>query len=51
MTITVPSFLMFLAIVQLALAALNVPGFVRWSWFPGGALFAALSLFVSISMR
>ena len=51
MTITVGSFLMFLAIVQLILAAVGVPGFTRWQWFPGGMAFWAISLFMSVTVR
>ncbi len=40
---------MVLAAVQLLLAALNVPGLPRWSWFPGGVLFVVLATFFYVS--
>lgn len=51
MTLSFPSILMFVGIFQLALAAMNVPAFSRWSWLAGGALFIALSLFVNVAGR
>ena len=51
MTITVGSFLMFLAIVQLILAAVSVPGLGRWQWFPGGMATWAISLFMTVAVR
>lgn len=50
MTISVGSVLMLLAIIQLILAAIGVPGFSRWSWFPGGMAFWAMSLFMKITV-
>ena len=52
MTITVQSFIMFLAVVCLFIAALGlVPDFRFWRWFPGGMLLWALSLFVSFNVH
>lgn len=52
MTITVGSFLMFLAIVCFLIATLGlVPDLRFWRWFPGGALLAAISLFMHIAIR
>lgn len=51
MTITVASFIMFLGIFQLLLAALNVPGLSRWNWLAGGMLFWGISLFVSFNFH
>ena len=51
MSFNVQSLLMFLAIVQLLLSALNVPGFVRWSWFPAGMCFWAISLFATFNVH
>lgn len=51
MTLSVASLMMALAIIQLILAALGVPGFARWSWFPGGMSFWAMSLFLTIAVH
>lgn len=51
MTISVGNFVMFLAIVQLGLAAIAAPRVWRWQWFAGGMLFWAASLFVSATMH
>lgn len=51
MTITVGSFVMFLAIVCLFLAAINAPGFARWNWFAGGMFLWECSLFLSANIH
>lgn len=52
MTITVQSFIMMLAIVCLLLATVGVvPSFKYWSWFPGGMLLWAISLFMSVNVH
>jgi hypothetical protein len=50
-TITVGSVLMFLAIVCLLLAALNVNPFPRVSLFPLGMSLWAISLFMSVNVH
>jgi hypothetical protein len=47
-TLTWQLVFMILGAVQLLLAALNVPGLTRWSWFPGGVLFVTLALFFRV---
>ncbi len=52
MTITVESFLMFLAWISLLMATLKVlPEFRYWSWGWGGMLLWLTSLFVSINVH
>jgi hypothetical protein len=51
MTITVASAAMFLAILQLLLAAIGVPGFSRWAWFPGGMAFWGIALFMQVNVH
>lgn len=51
MTLTVASLVMFAAIVHLLLAAIGVPGFARWSWFPAGMFLWACSLFLSVNVH
>ncbi len=51
MTINVQSFVMFLAILQLALAAIGLPDLARWRWFPGGMATGAIALFMSVAVH
>lgn len=51
MTITVQSFIMFLAIVSLVLATIGVQDLKLWRWFPGGMLLWAVSLFLSANIH
>jgi hypothetical protein len=58
MTITFSSLLLFLAIIQLLLASLNINSIGKkangqpvWVFFPGGMLFWAISLFVTVAVR
>lgn len=48
MSITFPTVVVFLGVLQLALAALNVPGFARWNWLGGGLFTLAVAYCVSV---
>lgn len=51
MTITVQSFIMFLGIVQVLMAALGVRELPLWRWFPGGVATIAVALFVHLNVH
>lgn len=51
MTISVSSFIMFLGIIQLFLAALGLPDLRMWRWFPGGAATIAVAMFVHFAVH
>lgn len=52
MTVTVGSFVMFLAILSFGVATLGLlPDLRFWRWFPGGALLATISLFMSVNVH